>query len=183
MNPDKWEKLRSICKAATNQQFAALPGLDYAINNGDRWVIFGDFDWPVAGTLSQDGQRIVQPEFWFKTNCAPNGPQRPQSSALRPWDQSMYCVWPIETIIDGKKIDDALPGYLQNHGIQDDPIPTVFDFMRSVKELPAAMSRMNMYCMVGSATELDSFLKKRNYLGSSLMFASDGPGGDRLEGG
>ena len=110
-SPDKWEQLRKICKAASTEDFAVLPGLDYADNTGDRWVVFGDFKWPPEKVFSPDKKKIIDPKWWWSIGWLPNGPYNAGKNHLRPWDYSQYNLWPVRTTMAGKQVDKRLGGF------------------------------------------------------------------------
>ncbi|MBU4365894.1 MAG: hypothetical protein L6437_10230 [Kiritimatiellae bacterium] len=175
ISPDKWEQLRKICREASTDDFAVLPGLDYADNTGDRWVVFGDFNWPPEKVFSPDKKKIIQPQWWFNIGTVPNGPYNATKNHLRPWDYSMYNMWPIRTTIDDKQVDDALAAFHYVQGNMDDPFPMAVDMIYTEEQLAAASQRMCNYVTLDKPGNLAKFYQGHMYYGSARGFVSDGP--------
>ncbi|MGD0089946.1 MAG: hypothetical protein ABSE73_08505 [Planctomycetota bacterium] len=174
-SPEKWEQLRKICKSASTPQFAALPGLDYQDNAGARFVAFGDFAWPPEKVFSADKQRIVQPQWWFNINCAPNGPYDLAHSPLRHWDLSMYDFLPVRSTLYGTRIDEDPEAFRHTQGIADDPFPMAVEMVADETQLAAAAGRMCNFITQDAPGDLTKFFMDHCYLASSRGFASDGP--------
>ena len=175
-SPDKWEQLRKICKDATTEDFVALPGLEYAIITGERWVVFGDFEWPEEKVFSTDRNSIIVQGWWLTVACVPNGPYNAGKSKLRPWDYQLYNMWPIRTTLAGKQTDEAFPGFAYLQGVQDGPSPMAVDMVYDEQELGAAAGRMCNYLTLDKPGDLNKFFKANGHGGGSyLEFVSDGP--------
>lgn len=174
-SPDKWEQLRKICREASTDDFAALPGLDYPDNTGDRWVVFGDFNWPPEKVFSSDKKKIAQPTWWFNIGTVPNGPYNATKNHLRPWDYSMYNLWPIRTTVAGKQTDEAAAAFRYVQGNQDDPFPMAVDMVSTEEQLAAASKRMCNYVTLDKPGNLGKFYQDHMYYGSNRGFISDGP--------
>lgn len=173
--PDKWEQLRRICKEASTDEFYAMPGLDYPSNNGDRYVVFGDFNWPPEKVFSPDKTKIIDPQWWFNIGSVPNGPYNTGTNHLHPWDYSLYNMWPIRTTIAGRQTDDSLSAFGYVQGNHDDPFPMAIDMVYDENDLVAATERMCNFIMLDKPGNLTEFYKRYAYLGSSMGFVSDGP--------
>ncbi len=174
-SPEKWAQLRQICKEATTPQFQALPGLDYADQNGTRYVVFGDFDWPPEKVFSADKQRIISPIWWFNINTVPLGPYDISHAPLRPWDLSLYNMYPIRTTIAGKQVDEDLQGYRYMQGCMDDNFPMAVDMVSDEASLEAATGRMMTYLMQDMPRDIQKVYQNHMYYGSYYGFVSDGP--------
>lgn len=174
-SPEKWTQLRKLCKDATTPQFSALPGLDYADQNGTRYVVFGDFDWPPDKVFSPDKQRIIVPVWWFNIGTVPLGPYDISHAPLRYWDLSLYNMYPIRTTIDGKQVDENLEGYRYMQGCMDDNFPMAVDMFRDEAGLEAASKRMLTYVMQDMPRDIGKFYVDHMYYGSYYGFVSDGP--------
>jgi hypothetical protein len=174
VSPDKWEQLRKICKEASTDDFVALPGLDYADNLGDRWVVFGDFVWPEEKVFSPDKKKIIKPTWWFLIGPVPNGPYDVGHNKLHLCDYQLFDMWPIRTTVAGKRIDVALPSFKYHQGVQDKPSPMAVDMVYSEKELAAAAGRMCNYLTMDKPRDLAKTLKETSST-SGVSFVSDGP--------
>ncbi len=175
LSPDKWEQLRKICKEASSDDFCAMPGLDYADNTGDRYVVFGDFNWPPEKVFSTDKTKIIDPQIWFNIGCVPNGPYNAGNNRLRPWDYSLYNMWPVRTTVAGKQTDDSLAAFHYVQGNQDDPFPMAVDMIYDEEQLAAAVGRMCNYIIKDKPGNLTEHYMRYGYFGSFTGFASDGP--------
>ena len=174
-SPEKWAQLRKTCKDATSPQFSALPGLDYADQNGTRYVVFGDFDWPPDKVFSADKQRIIVPMWWFNIGTVPLGPYDISHAPLRYWDLSLYNMYPIRTTLGGQQVDENLEGYRYMHGCMDDPFPMAVDMFVDEAGLEAASKRMMTYIIQDMPRDIQKFYVDHMYYGSLYGFASDGP--------
>ena len=174
-SPEKWEQLRKICKDATTPQFSALPGLDYADQNGTRYVVFGDFAWPPATVFSPDKQRIILPTWWFNIGCIPLGPYDISHAPLRYWDLTLYDMYPVRTTINGRQVDENLDGYRYMHGLMDDPFPMAVDMFSDEAGLETASKRMMMYLIQDNPGNIQKFYVDHYYFGSFYGFVSNGP--------
>jgi len=175
LSPVKWEILRKICREASTDEFCAMPGLDYSDNTGDRWVVFGDFNWPPEKVFSPDKTKIIDPQWWFNIGTVPNGPYNAGKNHLRPWDCSLYNRWPVRTTIDGKQTDDARSAFRYVQGNQDDPFPMAVDMVFDENQLAGAAGRMCNYLTIDKPKDLTKLLKNYMYYGSWMGFVSDGP--------
>ncbi len=161
-SPDRWEQLRKICRDASTDDFAVLPGLDYQDHSGTRWVVFGDFEWPPEKIFSKDKQRIDDPSWWFSVGGVPNGPYDIGHAPLRPWDLSLYNFFPVRTTLAGKKVDEAREGYRCAHGVQDDPFPMSVEMCYDEAQLAAASGRMCNFINQKQPGALTTFFRKNS---------------------
>lgn len=175
MSQEKWEELRKICEENSDNDFCALPGLDYAINTGDRWVMFGDVKWPPEASFSKDGKKIIDPQFWFAIGIPPNGPYNSSKNTLRAWDNSLYNTFALSTTLNGIVSDKAADAYRYLHAIHDDPLPIAVDMVYNKTQLKEATGRTANYLTLDSPGNLTSFFKRYQYGGSFKMFISNGP--------
>ena len=174
-SPAKWEQLRKICKDASTPQFQALPGWDYADQNGTRYVVFGDFAWPPDKCFSADKKRVILPVWWFNIGTPPLGPYDISHSPLRYWDLSLYNMYPIRTTLQGKQVDENVDGYRYMQGCMDDPFPMAVDMVRDVAGLEAASHRMMTYVIQDMPRNIQKLYQDHMYYGSYYGFVSDGP--------
>ncbi|OPZ84495.1 MAG: hypothetical protein BWY76_01819 [bacterium ADurb.Bin429] len=178
LTPEKWERLRAVCTAASTNDFCALPGWDYADATGTRYVIFGHFPWPPDKVFSEDKQRIVIPQWWFNVGMVPNGPYDLTHAPLRYFDLSMYNMFPIRTTLAGKTTEDertTMEGYRHVQGIQDDPFPMAVEMVYDETQLSAAAGRMCTFVLRDKPGDLTKFYQNYTYYGSLMGFVSDGP--------
>ncbi len=174
-SPDKWEQLRKICKEASTDNFTAVPGLDYADNTEDRWVAFGDFEWPPEKVFSSDKKKISDPMWQYAIGLAANGPYNTGKNHLRPWDYSMYNHWSVRTNLNGKQTDESTAAFRYLQGIHDDPVPMAVDMVYDEKGLEEASKRMCNYRTIDKPGDMTKFFRDTHYWGSSRGFVSDGP--------
>jgi hypothetical protein len=174
-SPEKWASLRKLCKDASTPDFCAMPGLDYSDNSGTRWVVFGDFDWPPPKVFSADGKKIIEPQWWFSINTVPNGPYDIGHAPLRPWDLSMYDMFPVRTTLGGKLVDEAPEGFRYVQGEMDDPFPMAVDMVSDEAGLAAAAGRTCNYVLKDQPGDLATYYRNYMYFGSQFGFISDGP--------
>ncbi|NQT51953.1 hypothetical protein HQ576_07880, partial [bacterium] len=58
MDATKWAKLVADCKAQTDKDFIAIPGLAYPNGWGDQFIAFDLPHWPRKKWLSDDGKKV-----------------------------------------------------------------------------------------------------------------------------
>ena len=141
-----------------------MPGLDYADQNGTRYVVFGDFNWPPDKVFSPDKQRIIKPDWWFNIGTVPLGPYDISHAPLRYWDLTLYNMYPVRTTINGRQVDENLDGYRYMQGLMDDPFPMAVDMFSDEAGLEAASKRMMTYIMQDMSGDIAKFYAEPHVL-------------------
>ena len=151
--PQKWAAFSEECKRATTAQVLAEPGWLYLNNAGDRWVAAGDMTWPEPDLLSNDGKRLINPEWWFTAGGL--GLNAPIDAGHNPrpfWTYSCYGALAVQTYANGKLIDDATPAFLDREEIEDELEPVVVDLLDSPARLAASAGHVTGIMVRDQAT-------------------------------
>ena len=137
MTPEKWEKLRQDCKAATDDKFLAVPGVEIYDVMGNRWVQFGtSVRWWPKEWLSDDGKRIKDAQnFCLSQNLAPTTPICVKTNPSPPWMYRFLSTFAVFTGKGGETIDEALEGYLIDQEQEDELQPVAVNLMYDPAEL------------------------------------------------
>ncbi len=86
-----WEKLVADCKRNSDDEFIAIPGIDYEDGWGNRRMAFDLPEWPRAEWLSEDKRRIINaPGFYFGENWPPIYLRAPEFNFTPPWFDKFY---------------------------------------------------------------------------------------------
>jgi len=91
MDEAAWGKLVADCQRNTDDQFIAMPGIEYEDGWGNRRMAFNLPRWPAAEWLSTDGRRVINaPGFYFGEDWAPNYLRAPKLNFHAPWNDKFY---------------------------------------------------------------------------------------------
>ncbi|MFP4057264.1 MAG: hypothetical protein ACLF0G_10390 [Candidatus Brocadiia bacterium] len=116
-----WEKLVAACEAASDQGFAAVPGLTYEDAQGNHLYAFADnVKFPQPGMLLADGrlattQTMRSRALFDYVNEAMrqkiiSGYWRHGENVLHVADYKLYNSFPIVAFVDGEAVDAWEPG-------------------------------------------------------------------------
>lgn len=123
LDQGKWDDLVKQCAAASDDKFAAFPGLTYEDAQGNHMYAFGDnARFPQPNMVLPDGRlatiHVSRTENVFNYVLelmklrTPLGFWRHQENYLHFADYKLYNTFPIYTFEDGKPIDDAFDIYM-----------------------------------------------------------------------
>lgn len=140
MDQAKWDRLIDECRAATDKDFAAIPGLTYEDAQGDHLYAFSDnVKYPKPGMLLA-GKRLattqqMRSRAYFDYDCeylaqeAIRGYWNHKKNYLHFADYKLYNSFPAVSFEDGKPVDDALGEFLYLQGIGGCHAIVAFEFM------------------------------------------------------
>jgi hypothetical protein len=148
MDQARWDQLTRQCSAATDDRFAAIPGLTYEDAQGNHLYVFADdVRFPKPHMLLPDrrlatNQRNRTQAYFDYINelvqqHALNGFWNHRKNFLPVADYKLYNSFPIVSFEDGRPIDDALDEYLYLQGLGGCQAALAFEFMTS----PAQVAR------------------------------------------
>ncbi|OPZ30474.1 MAG: hypothetical protein BWZ02_00761 [Lentisphaerae bacterium ADurb.BinA184] len=148
MDQAAWDKLVAGCNAASDDTFAAIPGLTYEDAQGNHLYAFADnVQFPKDHMLLPDRRlATVQPmrsrAYFDYVNelvgqHALTGFWRHRGNFLPPCDYKLYNSFPIKSLENGKPVDDALDDYLYLMGLGGCQAALAFEIMDSPQQVAA----------------------------------------------
>lgn len=126
LTPEEWQQLRRDCAAVSDGNFVALAGLDLADPYGNRFLLFGQTNYPPPQALTPDGKAIVQTQFFslgFANHIA--AVHRATSTPLIHELHKHFFGWVVYTYRGGQLVDNSFPGYQWQVVASSNPIPLV----------------------------------------------------------
>lgn len=140
MNEDKWNHLAADCRALSDTQFLAIPGLDYLDVAGNRYIAFNLKEWPNKEWLSPDGKRVKDtPGIYFGEDWA--------AISLVDYDRQYNHPWTLKFFdglnlisygLDGKTPQLNFADYIQVQANDYNLIPIASHFIHSPAEVESA---------------------------------------------
>jgi len=115
MDAEKFARLKQVCAAHTDAEFAAVPGLQYLDESGNAWVVFSrSMPWPEKAWFSQK-----KPGCLAANNALFRGAGNPPMVLLHshrnpepPWFQGNFRGFSVYTYENNELVDDSLDHYL-----------------------------------------------------------------------
>ena len=137
LTPEKWEKLRADCQAASDDKFLAVPGIEAHDVAGNRWVQFGpSVRWWPAGWLSADGKQIKDAQnFGLGQGMPPTAPIFVKTNPAPAWDYRFLSCFSVVAGERGKTQDESLDGYLIDQEQEDEIQPIAVNLMYAPADL------------------------------------------------
>lgn len=146
MDQARWDKLVEACAAASDKEFAAVPGLTYEDAQGNHLYAFADeVKFPKPAMLLADGRLATNHSNRTKAyfdyvneflqQHVLSGFWRHNDNWLHPADYKLYNSFPIVSFEDGKAIDDAFDFYRYSMGIGACQAPLAFEIMTSPEQV------------------------------------------------
>ncbi len=184
----KWDKLVAECKANTDENFLAAPGLTYEDAQGNHLYLFAD-----KVTLAKDDMLLpdrrlattqkIRTKAYFRyqneltSQKVLSGFWNHKNNQLHHASYKLYNSFPIVSFEDGKQIDDALDEYLYLVGIGGLQAACAFEFMSSPKQVAKRAGEGWRVVAHRPVTELDGKWHKGAYSfsGSGSQYITNGP--------
>ncbi|MGA2066333.1 MAG: hypothetical protein ABSG86_15265 [Thermoguttaceae bacterium] len=146
MDQGGWDRLVKECAAASDEQFAAVPGLTYEDAQGNHLYVFGDdvrFPKPhmllADRRLATNQRNRTQAYFDYINELvqqhAINGFWNHRRNFLPPADYKLYNSFPIVSFEDGRPIDSALDDFLYLQGLGGCQAALALEFLSSPDQL------------------------------------------------
>ncbi|HEY3396442.1 MAG TPA: hypothetical protein VGM19_02185 [Armatimonadota bacterium] len=108
MTSEKWDQLKAQCKAASNDQFCAIPGLEIVDPAGNHSLVLAPIPWPDPKLVAE---RMDLPQALGYAYGAPVQVQFRMHEGLAPWYRSQFHYAGVFTYRDGKLVEDAEKDY------------------------------------------------------------------------
>ena len=144
MTAAKTRRLGQLCKAASSDDFQAVPGFYYLDQAGNAQVVFGpQVQWPRASWFSQRHRgRVTYNNVLFRGfNVMPLAVVRSTQNPKEPWFLGNYKGFAVYTYVHGKLVDDSLAHYRTLAAQGFNLFPMVLHLARSVAGVRAARGR------------------------------------------
>ena len=143
MDAGRWEQLVELCGKASGDEFLALPGIRYRDPQGNRYLMFGTFDWPdeewYAKCFNSKGEVIdtytqyAKVSGWRHVVIHSLGQGHNHVLHLR-----HYSGVAVFTYEGGRLLDDAYSQYLLLEENCYYPIPLAVHFVETPGDVEAA---------------------------------------------
>jgi len=130
MDQAKWDELVVQCDAASDGQFAAIPGLTYEDAQGNHLYAFADdIKFPKPEWLLSDRRlgtlatwRTTEGSYFnyvnrYMTQRVITGFWRHRENWIHVADYKLYNSFPIHSFVDGRAVDDAFDEYRYLTGV------------------------------------------------------------------
>jgi len=142
MDQARWDRLVAECTAASDEQFAAMPGLTYEDAQGNHLYAFSDMvRFPKPHMLLPDGRLATnkrgRTHAYFEyvnellqQKCI-TGFWNHRKNFMHFADYKLYNSFPIVSFEDGRPIDNAVDEFLYFQGLGGCQAALAFEFMTS----------------------------------------------------
>lgn len=193
MNEEKWIQLRGECKANSDTNFLAFPGIVFETEGGDRGFYIDDLGyWPDRGVFTRDGRvrssrgdpqsgDLKSTGMWWlyfrlgmklpANQISWHGVYEPlgyfshAANSQQPWDYKLYSLFAVHSRAKGRIIDNwTVKPYLEVQAERLLIAPFALDLMDDVKDLPAPFEK-DAVCLT-YAGSLDKLHHELCYLGT-----------------
>ncbi len=136
MEEATWGKLVEDCRRNTDEEFLALPGIEFEDGWGDTRLAFNLPRWPAPEWRSADGKRVINhPGFYFGTDWAPNYLRAPALSFHPPWSAKFYSGLELFSYERDQLVANALEEYARVQRDDYNLIPMVGHRVHSPNDL------------------------------------------------
>ena len=146
MDAGSWPKLVAACEAASDDGFAAVPGLTYEDAQGNHLYAFADevkFPQPkmlladkrLATVQSIRTRALFDYVNEYMRQKIISGYWRHADNVLHFADYKLYNSFPIVSHVDGRRVDDALDAYRYLMGLGGCQAALAFEIVTSPKHL------------------------------------------------
>jgi hypothetical protein len=138
-NPKLWDKFLEECKEASDDRFVVLPGLDIPDPYQNRYLLFGQREFPSDFMLSGDKKAIKEVQYLmlgFGTHFS--AIHRPTTTPMVHQLYKFFSGISIYTYRNGKLIDDGMLAYQWHVNNTSQPIPLVVHEVYSPEEVQTA---------------------------------------------
>jgi hypothetical protein len=176
MDRAAWDRMCAECRAATTPDFLAMPGLITRDDQNNSFLQCGPQSWPKQERLSKMDAKHVQDHlgYWMNDSNFPCRAVMLFSQGQYPtWLHSGYDAFAVRTYQDGKLLDEALEGFLQNQEQGDRSRLVVVNLLSSPEKL--AEVKEHTYVMAGTAAQLEETFTRPQFSGGAISYVSRGP--------
>jgi hypothetical protein len=153
-----------------------MPALLTRDNQNNTFLQCGPQSWPKTSRLSKKRPKRVEDHvgYWM-SDC--NFPCRViclfSQGQYPAWLYSCYDTFAVRTYQDGKLVDEAVNGFLQNQEQGDRSRIVVLDLLSSPSKL--AQVKEYTYVAAGTAAELEETFTQQQFAGGAISYVSSGP--------
>ena len=175
MNEKKWNKLVSECSLNSNENFLAMPGLEYRDKRDDTpFIVFGIQEWPAGGCFNKDGKGDASAVSEFYS--APIGClMTPMANSIKPWFLFPYtCLEVISYSHGSQLIDRAFEEYLRLQANAYDLVPLTSHRIFSADEL-TLVDDFKVYVVCDELASVPGVFRGEHKEKPSFAYVSNGP--------
>lgn len=176
MEKPAWDQMVAECKAACTDTFVAVPALITLDDQNNHFLQCGPLAWPKPDKLSKQDPKRVQDHlgYWMIDGNFPCRAAFLFSQGQYPtWLHSGYDTFAVRTWQDGKLIDEAVEGFLQNQE-QGDRSRIISINLLSAPDKLAAVKEYT-YVQAGNAAQMQDAFTRPQFSGSTISYVSSGP--------
>ena len=176
MEKPAWDQLVTDCQAAGTDTFVAVPALITQDDQNNHFLQCGPLAWPRPERLSKKDPKRVQDHlgYWMVDASFPCRCVFLFSQGQYPtWLHSGYDTFAVRTWQDGKLVDEAVDGFLQNQEQGDRSRICSINLLSSPDKL--ATVKEFTYVMAGNATQMRDNFTRPQFSGDGISYVSSGP--------
>ncbi|HEY3396822.1 MAG TPA: hypothetical protein VGM19_04100 [Armatimonadota bacterium] len=176
MDKPAWDLLVADCKAACTAEFVVVPALLTHDDQNNSFLQCSAASWPLPERLSKKDPKRVQDHlgYWMNDGNFPCRIVFNFSAGQYPaWLHSGYDTFAVRTYQDGKLIDEAVDGFLQNQEQGDRSRIVSINLLSSPAQL-ANVTELT-YIMAGNAQQMQDTFCKPQFSGDGISYVSSGP--------
>jgi hypothetical protein len=176
MDRAAWDQMCRECQAASTAEFLAMPAILSRDEQNNSFLQCGPQSWPQPERLSKKNPKRVQDHLgYWMSDC--NFPCRVICLFSRgqypAWLHSGYDSFAVRTYQDGKLVDEAVDGFLQNQEQGDRSRIVVLNLLSSPGKL--AEVKEFTYVTAGTAAQLEETFTRPQFSGGPVSYVSRGP--------
>jgi hypothetical protein len=176
MDRAAWDQMCAECKAASTADFLAMPAIITRDEQNNSFLQCGPQSWPKPERLSKKNPKRVQDHLgYWMSDC--NFPCRViclfSQGQYPAWLHSGYDSFAVRTYQDGKLVDGAVDGFLQNQEQGDRSRIVVVNLLSGPGKL--ATVKEYTYVMAGTVAQLEETFTRPQFSGGAISYVSRGP--------
>jgi hypothetical protein len=188
MDQTKWDQLVADCKTATDDTFAAIPGLTYEDAQGNHLYAFADnVRFPKPEMLFDDKRlkttQSMRSRVYFDyvneliAQKAITGFWNHRGNNLPVVDYKLYNSFPLYSFDNGRQIDNAFGDYLYLQGIGGCQAPLALEFMYDPSQVAKRAADGWMVVSYNNLKDLQTIWHRSafSFSGSGAQYVTNGP--------
>jgi hypothetical protein len=187
-DPQNWDKFLNECKAASDKELVVLPGLDIPDVYQNRYLLFGQREFPSDFMLSDDKRAMKEIQYLmlgFGTHFS--AIHRPTTTPMVHHLYKFFSGIVVYTYRNGELVDDGTLAYQWHVNNTSQPIPLVVHEVYSPKEVEvASKSGHQLFVFADTLENAVWYLRagiQHFWESPSLFLVSSGPMIKTLSGG
>ncbi len=171
LTPESWATFKEQCKAASSEEFLAVPGFEWKTPVGDRMLMAGQVRYPDENAFAPGTKRIAaHAAFWF----AAGAPMNLALSGKNPtplWNYVDVNALPLEVWQGAERVEDNFDDYLYDQAREHFYTPVIINWVLSPQELLAAAQAAPATILLGNNLGDVQHNVQRNMMEAERMLA------------